>query len=400
MSTLIPASASGANTPRAMPGRSGTASEGHLGDVAVVGQAADLVALLHERILPDQRTRRVLERAQDLDLDAVDPAQLDGADLHDLGALLRQLEHLLVADDGQLARGGHEARIGGVDAAHVGEDLAAIGAQRGREGDGGRVRAATPEGRRLAGPRRRPSVEPWRWPWNPATITTLPLSSSRADPPRLHVRDPRPAVRLVRGDPGLRAGQRDRPDAERVERHRDERRALVLAGGQEHVELARVGVVGDRRGEREQLVRRVAHRRDDDHEVRAGRAGARDPLRDPPDPIGLAERRAAELLDDELAGHGAGSLPAAFRAPAAVRDVARSTLSMRAVTRTAGAATARTPRRVTMPRMCTDHDSRPPIEPISGAAIDARHGDHRGRRRRRRSGPSSRGRSSPRERES
>ena len=110
------------------PGDARPVRHGHdrdLGDVPVVGEAADLVALLHERILLDERARRILERAQDLDDDAVDPAELDRPDLHHLGALVGQLEHLLVADDRQLAGPGDEARIGGVDAADVGEDLAA-----------------------------------------------------------------------------------------------------------------------------------------------------------------------------------------------------------------------------------------------------------------------------------
>ena len=81
-----------------------------LGDVPVVGEPADLVALLHERVLLDERARRVLERAQDLDDDVVDPAQLHGPDLHDLGALVGELEHLLVADERQLTRVRHKAR--------------------------------------------------------------------------------------------------------------------------------------------------------------------------------------------------------------------------------------------------------------------------------------------------
>ena len=44
---------------------------------------------------------------------------------------------------------GHETRVGGVDAADVGEDLAAVGAKGGGEGDGGRVAPATAEGRDL-----------------------------------------------------------------------------------------------------------------------------------------------------------------------------------------------------------------------------------------------------------
>ena len=103
MSTLMPASASGSKIDRATPGRSGHGDDRDLGHVPVVGEPADLVALLHERVLLDERARGVLERAEDLDDDAVDPAELDRPDLHDLGALVGELEHLLVADDGQLA---------------------------------------------------------------------------------------------------------------------------------------------------------------------------------------------------------------------------------------------------------------------------------------------------------
>ena len=98
MSTLIPALRQRLEDG---PGDAGAVRHGHdrdLGDVAVVGEAPDLVALLHERVLLDQRAGRVLERAEDLDDDVVDPAELDRADLHHLGALVGQLEHLLGAD--------------------------------------------------------------------------------------------------------------------------------------------------------------------------------------------------------------------------------------------------------------------------------------------------------------
>ena len=119
---------------RATPGPVGDVDDRDLRDVPVVGQAADLVALLHERVLPDERAGGVLERAEDLDDDVVDPAELDGPDLHDLGALVGELEHLLVADDGELPRLRDEPRVGGVDAADVGEDLAAVGARARRRG--------------------------------------------------------------------------------------------------------------------------------------------------------------------------------------------------------------------------------------------------------------------------
>ena len=88
-----------------------------------------------------------------------------------------------------------------------------------------------------------------------------------------------------------------------------ERRALVLAGREQDVELARVGFVGDRGGEAEQLVGRVAHRRDDDDEVVAGGALARDPPGDALDAVGVGDGRAAELLDDEGGRHRRGILP-------------------------------------------------------------------------------------------
>ena len=156
----------------------GHGDQGDLGHVPVVGQAADLVALLHERILLDEGTRRVLERAQDLDDDAVDPAELDRPDLHDLGALVGQLEHLLVADHRQLPGIGHDPRIGREDAPHVGEDLAAIGPEPGGQGDGRGVRAAPAEGRRLGLVAGRVALTPWK----PATITTLPRARAPGGP--------------------------------------------------------------------------------------------------------------------------------------------------------------------------------------------------------------------------
>ena len=70
---------------------------------------------------------------------------------------------------------GDEPRVGGVDAADVGEDLAAVGAEAGGQGDRGRVAAAAAERRDLVAGR----VAAALWPWKPATMTTLPASSSR-----------------------------------------------------------------------------------------------------------------------------------------------------------------------------------------------------------------------------
>ena len=80
--------------------------------------------------------------------------ELDAARVHDAGADAGQFEHLVVADAVHLARFGHDARIGGVDAVHVGVDFAADVAVRflgrivlhdGGQGDGGGVGAAAAE---------------------------------------------------------------------------------------------------------------------------------------------------------------------------------------------------------------------------------------------------------------
>ena len=73
----------------------------------------------------------------------------------------------------------------------------------------------------------------------------------------------------------------------------------MLAGREEHVELARVRLVGDRSGQAEQLVRGVAHGGHDDDQVVAGRSLARDPAGDPLDAVRTGKRRTTEFLDNE-----------------------------------------------------------------------------------------------------
>ena len=72
-------------------------------------------------------------------------AELDRAAVHHAGAEAGQLEHFVVADAAHLAGLGHEARIGREDAVDVGVDLADVGVEHGRQGDGGRVAAAAAE---------------------------------------------------------------------------------------------------------------------------------------------------------------------------------------------------------------------------------------------------------------
>ena len=93
----------------------------------------------------DQRASDVGKRRGHQDGHVVQLTQLDRPRVHDARAELRQLEHLLVANLGHLARIRHHARVGRVDALDIGIDLAALGVQRARQCHRGRVRSAAAE---------------------------------------------------------------------------------------------------------------------------------------------------------------------------------------------------------------------------------------------------------------
>jgi hypothetical protein len=105
----------------------------------------------------------------------------------------------------ELARVRDDARIGGEDAVHVGVDLARVGAERGRERDGGRVGPAAPEGR---------DVVLGRDALEARDEHDLVLVESFVDPGSPHLDDLRLAVNGVRDDACLGAGERDRLQAE------------------------------------------------------------------------------------------------------------------------------------------------------------------------------------------
>jgi hypothetical protein len=197
---------------------------------------------------------------------------------------------------------------------HVGVDLAPVGAQLGRERDRRGVRAAAAEGRDLGGvdvARGGGVVEAVErrdaHPLEARDDDDLAAADLGPDPAGVDARDARLAVAPVRRDARLGTGEAERRDAHRVERHRHQGGALVLAGGQQDVELPRVRIVRDPGREGEQLVGRVTHRGHDDDEVTPVRALAGDPAGDPLDPLRSCDRRPAELHDDERVGHAAHS---------------------------------------------------------------------------------------------
>ncbi len=106
-------------------------------------------------------------------------------------------------------------------------------------------------------------------------------------------------MRRVGDDPHLPAAVAARLDAELEQRHREEADRHLLAGGGDHVELARIGMRLDFPGERDQAIGLARHGRGHDHDLVAGGAPLRDTARDIADALDRAHRGAAEFLNDQ-----------------------------------------------------------------------------------------------------
>ena len=99
--------------------------------------------ILHaRRHLAGLGPRLVVQAGADFEADPKLFRKLDCARLHDLGARPGHLEQLVVGNLIDLARFGNSARITGVDAVDVGENLAIVRLQGGGERDRGRIRSA------------------------------------------------------------------------------------------------------------------------------------------------------------------------------------------------------------------------------------------------------------------
>ena len=173
--------------------------------------------------------------------------ELHRSDLQHLGAEARHLEHLLEGDAVELARRGHQVRVGGVDAVDVRVDLADVGFERRRDGDRGGVRAAAAERRDVA-----------------LVVDALEAGDHRdgagvehrVDARAVDALDARARVRRVGAHAHLRAGEGARLVTELVDRHREQRDGLLLAGRDQRVVLARIGIARRRRRSRARPARR------------------------------------------------------------------------------------------------------------------------------------------------
>ena len=126
-----------------------------LGFVAAVGDAAHNL-MLHDLALVDQKGSRGIGKTRpDVHPYLVVHRHFDRARLQHLGALRCHLQHFFIGDPSELARFRNDARIAGIDTVDVGEDVAAIGLERGRERHRRSVRAGRSPG---TPPPRRPDL--------------------------------------------------------------------------------------------------------------------------------------------------------------------------------------------------------------------------------------------------
>src|SRR3989475_547583 len=87
----------------------------------------------------------VIQTGADFKYDSEFFGELDRARLHHLRAEAGELQHFVVGNLLEFARAGHDARVGRIDAVHVGVNLAKSGFQSRRQCDGGQVRPPAAE---------------------------------------------------------------------------------------------------------------------------------------------------------------------------------------------------------------------------------------------------------------
>jgi hypothetical protein len=183
--------------------------------------------------------------------------------LQDSGAQAGHLEHLVVGHPRQLAGVGHDVGIGGVDAVDVGVDLAHVGLETGGQGHRGEIGAAATQRGDLVHVAR--ALEAGHH-GDGAGVQRGPHALGG------DARDACLGVGAIGAQAGLGAGERARLEAEILQRQGQQGDRHLLAGGQQHVQFARVGRVRDLARETEQPVRRLAHGGDDDDRLVSGGA--------------------------------------------------------------------------------------------------------------------------------
>ncbi len=225
--------------------------------------------------------------------------KLDAAAVHHACAQTSQLEHLVVADASHHAGLGQDARVGGVDAVDVGIDFASVGPQHGGQGHRGGVAAAAPQGGDVV-----VVVDPLK----AGSDDDLACVERGAHPLGRNLANPRLGVRAVGLDADLRPGHAHCLVAQRLDRHRHQRHAHLLARREQHIHLARRRVVVDLVGQVDQHVGAVPHGADDHHHLVAVLMGANRLPRRGQNLFTVGNAGAAELLHNQRHGRKLGMM--------------------------------------------------------------------------------------------
>ncbi len=235
------------------------ATDGQLGFIAVEGDAGN-DRLFHGFLFIDcnKGARPLFEAVQNAQRDIVFAGEFDRTDLQHLGTEAGHFQHLFKGDLVEALGLRHDARISGVDAIDVGVDLALVRFQRRRQGNTGRVRATTPEGRDVA-----------------VFVDTLETGDHYhttrfqvgADLLVVDLQDARLVVRAVGENTHLIAGVGHRRNATLHQGHRQQRDGDLLARGDNDIQLARNRLITDLPGQLDQTIGFTAHGRQHDHQV-------------------------------------------------------------------------------------------------------------------------------------
>ena len=225
--------------------------KGNARDLFILRHTGD-ISLFHVLdYLLDNRTGISGKAGQNLQLHTIALGELYRAVIEDLRAERRQLQHFVIRNFGQLLCLRHNARIAGINAVDVREDLAQIRLQGNRHRNRRRIRAAASERRHIA--------------------VFVHALEARDKDDALFVQLLLHALARDLLDAGERVGRRrvhaDLPAAKRHNRiaqlfncHRHQRNRHLLAAGKQHIHLALRGVGVNLLRLGNQIVRGVALR--------------------------------------------------------------------------------------------------------------------------------------------
>ena len=176
----------------------------------------------------DHGAGRVAETASHVDRHGKFLRKLDCPAVHYARPGAGQLEHLVVADSVQATSLGHDARVGRVDAVHVGVDFAGRCVEHGGQGHSRGVAAAAAQ---------RGDVERLVDPLKPGSDHDSAGIQRRVQPVGRNGLDAGLGVAAVGHNADLSPRHADRFVPQRVDGHRHQGHGHLLAGREQHIHL-------------------------------------------------------------------------------------------------------------------------------------------------------------------